>query len=174
MLTIGKVARRIGIRPSAIRYYERQGMLQPTIRGANGYRSYGNDAVKLLRFIKRAQSLGITLKEIKPLLNLASQGQQPCSHVKQLARNHLREINQKIRELQALRNELRTLLRRKGGQPHANEVCPIIERGMANIGQDISRTILAREAAASLGKNRRCNQKVKARPIARRDYAFSR
>lgn len=130
MFTIGKVAQRVGIRPSAIRYYERQGMLKPTVRGANGYRTYSDDAVKLLLFVKRAQSLGITLKEIKPLLNLATLGQQPCSHVKQLARNHLLEIDDKIRELQALRNELRTLLRRKAGRPHGNEVCPIIERGI--------------------------------------------
>jgi len=113
MLTIGKVARRVGIRPSAIRYYESQDILQPTVRGANGYRTYSDEAVKLLLFVKRAQSLGITLKEIKPFLNLASQGQQPCSQVKQLARTHLREIDDKIRELQALRNEIRALLRRK-------------------------------------------------------------
>ncbi|HEY6363774.1 MAG TPA: heavy metal-responsive transcriptional regulator [Candidatus Binatia bacterium] len=128
MLTIGKVARHVGIRPSAIRYYERQGMLQPTVRGANGYRTYGDEAVKLLLFVKRAQSLGITLKEIKPLLTLASQGQQPCTHVKQLARNHLQEIDQKIRELQALRKELRTLLQRRVTRAHADEVCPIIDR----------------------------------------------
>lgn len=133
MLTIGKVARRVGIRPSAIRYYERQDILQPTLRGANGYRTYSDDAVNLLQFVKRAQSLGITLKEIKPLLSLASQGQQPCSHVKQLARNHLREVDDKIRELQALRNELRTLLRRKPGRAHGNEVCPVIEPRTANV-----------------------------------------
>lgn len=127
MLTIGKVAERAGVRPSAIRYYERRGMLRPILRGPNEYRFYSEDTVKLLRFVKRAQSLGITLKEIKPLLNLASQGQQPCSHMKQLARNHLREIEDKIRELQALRNELRTLLRRKAGRPHGNEVCPLIQ-----------------------------------------------
>ena len=128
MLTIGRVAQQVGVRPSAIRYYEGQKILQPAVRGANGYRFYTDDAVKLLRFVKRAQSLGITLKEIKPLLNLASQGQRPCSHVKQLATSHLREIDDKIRELQALRDELRTLLRRKAGRPHGNEVCPIIER----------------------------------------------
>src|SRR5262249_3556392 len=118
MLTIGKVARRVGIRPSAIRYYERQEILEPTVRGANGYRSYGDEAVKLLLFVKRAQSLGITLREIKPLLTLATQGQRPCSHVKQIARNHLQEIDGKIRELQALRNQLRTLLKRKARRPH--------------------------------------------------------
>src|ERR671923_890502 len=118
MLTIGKVARRVGVRPSAIRYYERQGMLRPNLRSSNGYRFYSDDMVNLLLFIKRAQSLGITLKEIKPLLNLAMLGQQPCSHVKQLARNHLREVNEKIGELQTLRKELRSLLRRKAGQAH--------------------------------------------------------
>ena len=127
MLTIGHVARRVGIRPSAIRYYEAQGILNPTDRRPNGYRVYTDDAVKLLLFVRRAQALGITLKEIKPLLNLASQGQQPCTHVKELARNHLRDINDKIRELQTLRNELHALLRRRVGRPHANKVCPLIQ-----------------------------------------------
>jgi MerR family copper efflux transcriptional regulator len=139
MLTIGNVARQVGIQPSAIRYYERRGMIQPTVRGANGYRRYTEDAVKLLLFVKRAQSLGITLKEIKPLLNLASQGQRPCSHVKQLTRNHLREVADKIRELQALRNELRTMLRRKAGRPHRNEVCPIIQRVIDKIQLSVHR-----------------------------------
>jgi MerR family transcriptional regulator, copper efflux regulator len=102
-------------------------MLQATVRGANGYRSYSDEAVKLLLFVKRAQSLGITLREIKPLLTLGSQGQQPCTHVKQLARNHLQDIDDQIRDLQALRNELRRLLRRKAGMPHGNEVCPLIQ-----------------------------------------------
>jgi MerR family transcriptional regulator, copper efflux regulator len=128
MLTIGKVALRVGVRPSAIRYYERQGMLRPNLRSSNGYRFYSDEAVNLLLFVKRAQSLGITLKEIKPLLNLAMLGQQPCSHVKQLARNHLREVNEKIGKLQTLRKELRSLLRRKAGQAYRNEVCPMIER----------------------------------------------
>ena len=108
-------------------------MLRPNLRSSNGYRFYSDDMVNLLLFVKRTQSLGITLKEIKPLLNLATQGQRPCSHVKQLARSHLREIDEKIRELQSLRNELRTLLRRKARRPHENEVCPIIQRGMEDI-----------------------------------------
>lgn len=118
----------MGIRPSAIRYYETQGLISPTVRAANGYRFFGEDAVKMLVFVKRAQALGITLKELKPLLNLASHGQQPCSRVKQLARDHLQEIDRKIVELEALREQLRKLLRRRVGRPHANEVCPIIER----------------------------------------------
>jgi MerR family transcriptional regulator, copper efflux regulator len=127
MLTIGRVARQVGVQPSAIRYYEAQGILRPADRRPNGYRVYNNDAVNLLLFVKRAQALGITLKEIRPLLNLATQGQQPCKHVKEIARNHLRDINDKIRELQSLRNELRTLTRRKAGGPRGNKVCPLIQ-----------------------------------------------
>ena len=128
MLTIGRIARTVGIRPSAIRYYERQGIVQPSARGANGYRFYSNEAVKLLLFIRRAQGLGLRLEEIKPLLNLVSQGQPPCNHVKQVARSHLREVDQKIRELKTLRNQLQSLLRRKASKAHRGEVCPIIER----------------------------------------------
>jgi DNA-binding transcriptional MerR regulator len=106
-------------------------MFQPTVRGANGYRSYSDEAIKLLLFVKRAQSLGITLREIKPLLTLATQGQQPCNHVKQVARSHLREVDQKIRELKTLRNQLQSLLRRKASKAHSGEVCPIIERSTA-------------------------------------------
>jgi MerR family copper efflux transcriptional regulator len=127
MLTIGRVARQVGVQPSAIRYYEAQGILRPADRRPNGYRVYTNDAVKLLLFMRRAQALGITLKEIKPLLNLATQGQQPCKHVKELARNHLRDIKNKICELRRLQKQLRTLTRRKPGQPHGNEVCPLIQ-----------------------------------------------
>jgi MerR family transcriptional regulator, copper efflux regulator len=127
VLTIGYVARQVGVQPSAIRYYEAQGILRPADRRPNGYRIYTEDAVKLLLFVKRAQALGITLKEIKPLRNLATQGQQPCKHVKEIARNHLRDINDKIRELRILRNELHALLRRKAGRPHGNKVCPLIQ-----------------------------------------------
>jgi MerR family copper efflux transcriptional regulator len=127
MLTIGRVARQVGVQPSAIRYYEAQGILRPADRRPNGYRIYTEDAVKLLRFMRGAQALGITLKEIKPLLTLATQGQQPCKHVKELARSHLRDVNDKIRKLQSLRNELRTLTRRKAGRPHGNKVCPLIK-----------------------------------------------
>ena len=127
MLTIGKLARRIGIKSSAIRYYERHGILRPALRAANGYRFYDDDAVRMLVFVRRAQSLGITLKEIKPLLNLAAQGQQPCGHVKQIAKQHLKEINQKVRELELLRQELHALLKRKVGRPRVNKVCPLIE-----------------------------------------------
>ncbi len=127
METIGKVARTLGLRTSALRYYEANGLVRST-RLANGYRVYGDDAVSTLRFIRRAQTLGIKLEEIKELLRLSGQGRQPCGRVRELARDHLREIDHKIRELTALRSQLQRIVRRRQSQPRAGEVCSIIQR----------------------------------------------
>lgn len=128
MLTVGAAARQAGIRASALRFYESRGILRPTHRLPNGYRLYDEDAVSSLLFIRRAQGLGISLKEIKQLLRLAGDGRQPCGRVRELAREHLRDIDRKIRELTALRLQLRKLLRRRPTARRAGEVCPIIQR----------------------------------------------
>jgi MerR family transcriptional regulator, copper efflux regulator len=127
MMHIGEVARSVGVRASAIRYYESQGIVRPAARGSNGYRFYREEAVRLLAFVKRAQSLGLTLNEIKSLLQLNCDDRGRCGYVKQLAKDHLREINESIAELQALRRDLRALLRRKVRRPNDNEICPLIK-----------------------------------------------
>jgi DNA-binding transcriptional MerR regulator len=81
MLTIGKVAKRAGLSSSAIRYYERQGLLRPS-RLLNGYRIYDEDAIKTLRLLVQAKTLGITLREIGQLLALAGQGRRPSKAVR--------------------------------------------------------------------------------------------
>lgn len=128
MLTIGNVARRVGVRPSALRYYEARGLLRPAARLPNGYRIYDEGAINLLNFVRRAQSLGITLKEIKTLLELSRRGQRPCAEVKELARQHLTDLDLKIRELELLRQQLQLLLRRTSGQSRRNAICPLIEQ----------------------------------------------
>ncbi|HWO40324.1 MAG TPA: MerR family DNA-binding protein [Candidatus Eisenbacteria bacterium] len=127
MLTVGNLARRVGIRNSAVRYYEVRGLLKPAARLPNGYRIYGEDAVGLLTFVRRAQTLGITLKEVRNLLELSRRGQSPCAEVKDLARRHLSDLDRKIRGLELLRGELQLLLRRKVRRPQGNTLCPLIE-----------------------------------------------
>lgn len=127
MLMIGSLARRIGIRTSAIRYYEAQGILPPPERLPSGYRVYGEEALASLHFVCRAKALGFTLAEIKQLLELARRGQPPCGCVQELAHHHLREINAKIRELATLRRQLRALLRREPGRGRTGKICPLIE-----------------------------------------------
>lgn len=128
MLTIGAVARRAGVRNSALRYYEARGLLRPAARLPNGYRIYDEDAVGLLNFVRRAQALGITLKEIRRLLELSRKGQRPCAEVKELARQHLADLDLKIRELKLLRKQLQLLFRRTSRQTRLNAICPLIER----------------------------------------------
>jgi MerR family copper efflux transcriptional regulator len=128
MMHIGEVARSAGVRASAIRYYEARGIIRPAVRSLNGYRFYRDDAVGLLAFVKRAQSLGLTLNEIKSLLELNCNDRSRCRQAKQLAREHVRQINETIVELQRLRRELRALVRRKVRQPDKISVCPLIER----------------------------------------------
>jgi DNA-binding transcriptional MerR regulator len=92
------------------------------VRGLNGYRFYREDAVHLLAFVKRAQSLGLTLNEISSLLQLNCEDRGRCGIVKQLAKDHLREIDKTISDLLALRRDLRALLQRKVRRPDENEI----------------------------------------------------
>jgi DNA-binding transcriptional MerR regulator len=124
VLTIGKAANGTGFSTSAMRYYERRGLLRPS-RLSNGYRSYDENAIKTLRFLRQAQILGFTLNEIKQLLELTSDGQQPCQAVRELARRHLNAIDARIHQLRSLRNELRDLLSRRVAAS-SDELCPLI------------------------------------------------
>jgi len=128
MLTIGKVARAAGLRPSAIRFYESNGILPRPTRLPNGYRSYGESMVAILRFIRRAERLGIKLSDVKRLLELVRDGRQPCCEVKDLARRYVQEIDIKLRELQGLRAELQALQRNRTSTKGSEVICPLIER----------------------------------------------
>lgn len=128
MLTIGRLARRTGVRASAIRYYESQGVLPTPLRFPNGYRVYGEDTVAEVRFVCSAQALGFTLAEVKQLLELARQGQAPCGCVQALARSHLLALEVKLRKLLQLRWQLRALLRDTPSPPRTGMICPMIER----------------------------------------------
>jgi len=131
MLTIGALARRVDVRPSAIRYYEAQGILPRPNRLPSGYRIYGDEAVALVRLVRRAQGLGITLAKVKEILSLVHQGEAPCDCVKELIRGRLREIDQRIRELLVLQRELEAILQREPRGRSANQLCPMLEEERA-------------------------------------------
>lgn len=127
-LKISELARRTGITAKAIRFYEAAGVLPPPARGANGYRLYGSEAVDMLRFIKRAQGLGLTLAEIKEIVAIRQGGRPPCRHVYRLLQDKAAELDRKLRDLVALRHRLRQSLAawgRRGTRRAA--VCPHIE-----------------------------------------------
>lgn len=126
-LTIGQIGCQAGMKPSAVRYYERRGVIPPAQRLANGYRVYDLQAVRRLCFVRRAQALGMRLKDAQELLQLAEAGRSPCRRVRQLARQRVGEIDQRIRELRTLRGQLEQLLRRKPARRRPRDICPLIE-----------------------------------------------
>lgn len=106
-LTIGKVAKLAGVGIETIRFYEREGIIEEPARRASGYREYELEIVTRLHFIKRAQELGFSLKEISQLLKLQTTSKQTCAEVKRRAEAKLGEIEAKIRDLKRMQKVLR-------------------------------------------------------------------
>jgi DNA-binding transcriptional MerR regulator len=105
-LLMGEVAKQVGVNRETIRYYERVGLLPPPRRTRSGYRLYSPEMVDRVRFIKTAQSLGLSLREIRELIALSHTGRSPCGRVRTLLREKLQAVERKIAELQAFRREL--------------------------------------------------------------------
>ncbi|GHO94258.1 mercuric resistance operon regulatory protein [Reticulibacter mediterranei] len=105
-LSIGQVARRAGVGVETVRFYEREGLLEAPPRRASGYRQYSEEVVKRIRFIQRAKLLGFSLKEILELLTLRVDRQTSCEQVKERTAAKLAEVEQKIAELQHMRQAL--------------------------------------------------------------------
>jgi MerR family mercuric resistance operon transcriptional regulator len=106
--TIGRLARASGVGVETVRFYERKGLItRPAAQG--GYRTYSDDDARRIRFIKRAQELGFTLREIKGLLELNANPRATCADVKRHADAKLNEIEQKIRDLRKMKRSLARL-----------------------------------------------------------------
>jgi len=107
--TTAKLARAGSVNVETIRYYERHGLLSKPPRTASGYRVFSGDSVQRLRFIRRAQELGFTLKEIKELLALRVKPGSSCADVRRRAEVKMGDVDAKIRRLQVMREALRKL-----------------------------------------------------------------
>lgn len=125
-LTIGRVARRSGAAVETIRYYERRGLLLPRSRTASGYRLYAEDAVRRLRFIRHAQSLGFSLDEIQDLLSLRMRPETTCADIRKRARQKIAAVDRKIGDLRRMKNALTRLASACSGTGPTSE-CPILE-----------------------------------------------
>ncbi len=111
-MRIGELARRSGIAPSAVRYYEQLGLLPAPGRTASGYRSFADDTVDRLTFIRSAQAVGLTLAEVRQVLGVRDGGEAPCHVVAEFIDRRHAEIRARIAELQALERELTQLRER--------------------------------------------------------------
>jgi len=120
--TIGALARAAGVNVETIRYYQRRGLLPKPGKPVAGYRRYPADTLSRLRFIKRAQELGFTLREIAELLTL---GNVSCRETQRLAEHKRADLDLRLRDLKAMRRTLNRLI--KSCRADGATVCPIID-----------------------------------------------
>jgi len=132
-LKVGAVAKAAGVGVQALHYYERLGLLPKPKRSAANYRLYSSEAIRRVRFIKKAQAVGLTLEETKEILDLKDRGRAPCRKVAELGEKHLREIEVRLTQLRGYRRALEQALGAwtKENAPErkcAGEFCDLIER----------------------------------------------
>lgn len=125
-MRIGVLARESGASIDTIRYYEREGLLQPPRRRASGYRDYDAIALKRLRFIRQAKHLGFSLEDIHELLTLSVDRNCGVHGVKQRAQERLTAVNERMAQLRQVQRGLKQLIASCPGQGPLDE-CPILQ-----------------------------------------------
>jgi len=105
-MRIGELAAAAGTTTKTLRFYEVRGLLPQTERAANGYRDYGPEALSRLDFIRRGRFAGLTLAQIREVIDIRDSGDAPCQHVHQLLTARLADIDRQIADLQVLRTTL--------------------------------------------------------------------
>ncbi|NYI81247.1 heavy metal-responsive transcriptional regulator [Nocardioides panzhihuensis] len=126
-MRIGELAEKTGTTTKTLRFYEDQSLLPPTERTPTGYRDYTSGAVARIDFIHRGQAAGLTLAQIRQILDIRDHGQAPCGHVRDLLDARLADIEKQIAQLTALHDNLATL-RDEASDPEpdtctADQVC---------------------------------------------------
>ena len=126
MFTIGKLAALAVVSTDALRYYERESLLTPAGKSEGGYRLYGDDSVRRVRLIKRAQHCGFTLAEIRELLNVRDREAACCGDVRQRAIEKKLQIEGKIRALSSMSRALDDLIAGCADTSRPVDECPIL------------------------------------------------
>ena len=130
-MRVNELADAAGVTPETVRYYTRIGLLDAHRNPANGYKEFHGSDVQRLQFIRQAQQLGLTLKDISGIQAQAQRGDSPCPQVRNLVQERLTELHGKIAELQALEARLSTALTQwstmPDGTPSGDHVCHLIE-----------------------------------------------
>jgi Cu(I)-responsive transcriptional regulator len=123
-VNIGSAARLSGISTKMIRHYEEIGLMPKAARTTSGYRTYSETDIHTLRFIRQARDLGFSMKLIGELLSLWQNRRRPSSRVKALALGHIRELEEKIHEIDAMKAALEQLAAHCHGDDRPD--CPIL------------------------------------------------
>jgi DNA-binding transcriptional MerR regulator len=154
VLLIGDVAERAGLPTATIRYYESIGLLKPAARSSSGYRRYSERTVEELRFIKKAQALGFSLDEVREILKLSRSGKTPCSQVLSLGHQHLAAVDERLRQLQAFRDQLASELA-KWDEQKAAVTCDGLCQLISDAAPDVTDVKLHRDGSGRHKRSRR-------------------
>lgn len=126
-MTIGQLAQQAGVTVETVRYYQRRGLMRRPHRPPSGYRMYSEDDLAALHFIKRAQSLGFALSEVKDLIDLRRSGASPCRTIGCRIEAKLVEVQEKQVQLRLMERQLKALAddcRQQAASPE----CPLVQR----------------------------------------------
>lgn len=126
-MLIGELATRAEVSIDTIRYYEREGLIEPTAVRESGYREFDEDAVSDLCFVLRAKHLGFSLKEIRGLLQLRKGPDTSCGEVRALAEVKLDQVQEKISSLRIIEKDLGTLIKNCDSVSENSKACPIVD-----------------------------------------------
>lgn len=124
---IGELSQRSGLPPQTIRYYEQLGLLNPPARTEARYRVYTAEHLERLAFIAQAKLFGLSLEEIRQLIELRCGGVVPCGHMRGMVQRHIAELDARIRQLTAFRDELLRRYEAMDGRPAGGKICGIVE-----------------------------------------------
>jgi MerR family copper efflux transcriptional regulator len=124
-MNIGQASNASGVSAKMIRYYESIGLIRAPLRTDSNYRTYGADEVHVLRFVKRARTLGFSVDETATLLGLWQDKSRASGEVKQIATSHIAALETKIAELQSMVKTLSHLAHCCGGDERPD--CPILD-----------------------------------------------
>ena len=127
-LRIGQAARAAELDPRTLRYYEGIGLVRASGRTVAGYRLYTEREVEALRLVRRARALGLSLSEARSLLETWEHGERPCAELDAILRRRLDEVDARIRHLEALRAEMRTILDAPVRSDGQESPCPKLAR----------------------------------------------
>jgi DNA-binding transcriptional MerR regulator len=131
-IQIGQVSEKTGLSVDAIRFYEKQRLLERAPRTEGGFRLFNTQDIQRIQFIRRAQRLGFSLPEIRELLVVQRDEDETCSHVRDLLRAKVAQIHRKLQELRVLEEQLTEKLRkcerklRASGDSHKGR-CPVLD-----------------------------------------------
>jgi MerR family mercuric resistance operon transcriptional regulator len=124
-LSRGVLSKKTGVNGETIRYYEKIKLMPEPARSSSGYRVYDDSHLKRLSFIKRCRELGFTLKEIAALLRMVDGGNYTCAEIRDHTMTHLKDVDEKIRDLRKMQRTLRNMVSECEGEMVPE--CPIVE-----------------------------------------------